>query len=761
MTKDEQERNERLEKIVSGALDRNEAERDSYLIEQCGEDAALLGEARSWLASTLGAETGFLQPPDSIVRAKPQSAVAADQGLVLGDYEVGEQIGEGGMARVYRARSRSTGQEVAIKLLSTQVGLQKRHLERFHRESLNQARLKHPGIVPVFADGTHEQWHWIAQELIEGHDLGREIELQRKQPLPNDPPNLLPREGHGERTQRIVEVVAQAAEALQYAHSQGVVHRDIKPSNLLLRPQGRVLIADFGLSRDEAMGDLTRTGEIAGSLYYMSPEQARSLRDVIDHRTDIYSLGVVLYELLALKRPFEAGTSVELIKRISESAYRPLRSRVADVPEPLEIIVDRALSRSPEQRFASMADFAEDLRRFQRGQPIRSRRPSPIQRAQEWIYRQRRWASAALLLAVLSPLGAVGLRRIDHWQTLASVTVQAAEAPDSSVDAEAQPWTIQVQQLDLRTDEVLEERELRFKERRNLRLEPGDYRFRILRGELLIHDLRVDFEASSETSLVLPSRSAPVEPTGMAYFSGGTLHLQDEGDEYRYLTLQGTPVEVAPFWLDQREVSNAEYRRFLEATGTTPPPHWDRILTPDHDDLPVVEVAWHQAKAFAEWSGKRLPTLAEWNWAARGPSLRLVPWSEQEDFEIRGNTTVSFAETFAAMQPGAPDSMQMDQYFEHVSSVDSYPEAASPEGVLNLLGNVCEWTETRVFVPQSGGASGWVPWKQGRYALGGHWSCMGPDHPEKDLRNMLLPQDLGPMDVGSSVIGFRCARAAR
>lgn len=744
-------RDARLEDLVSRALDLPLDERDAFLVFECGDDLEFLNEARSWLESSELADTGFLAPPKMARGAREAPAVTGDQALVLGDYEILEQIGGGGMARVYRGRSRRTGQVAAIKIISAHAGISERHLERFHRESLNQGRLKHPGIVPVFADGQQDQWHWIAQELVEGHDLERELRLQRREPMPNDPPNLLPRPGEPERVSKVVEIIAQAAEALDHAHQHGVVHRDVKPSNLLLRPSGRVLLADFGLSRDEAMGSLTRTGEVAGSLPYMSPEQTRSLKDRIDHRTDIYSLGVVLYELLALRRPFEAGTSVELIKRISEGPYRPLRSRVPDVPEPLEIIVDRALSRNPEQRFATMAEFAEDLRLFQRGKPIHSRKPTRGQRFKEWAYRNRRWLPDAVLIAILSSLGAIGALTLNQWQDRARVRVTMAGGSASAIaDADPESYSVGVHQLDPMTDAIISTPERNSAIGDTIRLDPGHYMFEFTHDGVLIAQLRRELASRQEVTLELGPMRAPRHLDRMVAYEGGLLQLRDEGI-YERVALEGLDVPIEPFLLDRTEVSNADYRVFLEETDTRKPEHWDQ-LGPEDDDLPVVGVTWFEARSYAEWCGKRLPTLGEWLWAARGPEGRIVPWTAEADWEPRGNILAPLPRKGLGRIP---------EYLNYVLPVSSNPDSATPEGVLNLFGNVMEFTATCVFDRGDEDPSLWREFERARYVAGGAW-WEGTDPEEmRDLRNSFKITTLEAGDRGAASNGFRCARSIR
>ena len=221
----------------------------------------------------------------------------------LGDFKILREIGSGGMATVYEAEQVSMKRRVAVKILPPHLSISTDAVLKFRREAQAGGRQSHPGIVATHAVGEHDGKHYIVQELIEGgRTLVDELEANRQAAA-------LPA-GYFRRVARLVVAIA---DALQHAHDSGVIHRDVKPANILLTNEGVPKVTDFGLAKIEDALALSRTGDFAGTPYYMSPEQAASRRMGIDHRTDIFSLAVTLYEMLTLKRPFEGETSQEVL----------------------------------------------------------------------------------------------------------------------------------------------------------------------------------------------------------------------------------------------------------------------------------------------------------------------------------------------------------------------------------------------------------------------------------------------------------------
>ena len=272
------------------------------------------------------------------------------KGLVLGDYVVLDKLGAGGMGTVYKATQRSTGQTVALKVLSTIRSPDS--AKRFQRESQMAARLNHPNIVRASEATVFNQQHYFVMEYVEGVDLSNY--LRKHGPLP---------------WQQAVQCIVQAARALEYAHSQGVIHRDIKPGNLFLTRDGVIKILDMGLARlneaadvmnGEAHGGLTQTGQVMGTVDYMAPEQALHAKHA-DARADIYGLGCSLYRLIAGELPFQGESAVEKILAHREQPIPYLRAVKSDVPPSLDAVVQRMLAKRPDDRFQTMRELADAL----------------------------------------------------------------------------------------------------------------------------------------------------------------------------------------------------------------------------------------------------------------------------------------------------------------------------------------------------------------------------------------------------------------
>ncbi len=363
-------------------------------------------------------------------------------GTPLGDFRILREIGRGGMGVVYEAVQLSLDRRVALKVLPFAAALDAKQLQRFKNEAQAAAHLHHTNIVPVYAVGSERGVHFYAMQLIEGQNLAALVDDLRRAappgskttpPRPGEEPtgpypappvsaNTSRTETHRSlgaqlstrRSDRAVEffrtiarLTAQAAEGLDYAHGMGVIHRDIKPANLLVDVRGNVWITDFGLAQFHADGGLTQTGDLLGTLRYMSPEQAGGQRVLIDHRTDVYSLGATLYELLTLRPIFDGEDRQTLSYQILHEEPPPPRSLDRSVPPELETIVLKAVSKAPAERYASARDFAEDLQRFLRNEPIRARRPTLLQRGRKWLRRHPSLLVAGMLFLLLLAAGSL------------------------------------------------------------------------------------------------------------------------------------------------------------------------------------------------------------------------------------------------------------------------------------------------------------------------------------------------------------------
>jgi WD40 repeat protein/serine/threonine protein kinase len=360
----------------------------------------------------------------------PVSADAFQPEGPLGDYRIVREIGRGGMGIVYEAVQTSLGRSVALKVLPFAAALDPRQLQRFKNEAQAAAHLHHTHIVPVFGVGCERGIHYYAMQFIAGQTLAALIRELRQQAgkekcgskTPVDgttveergPANvtrpIAPRSSFLDPAQAaffrtVATLGVQAAEALEHAHQQGVVHRDIKPANLLIDGAGNLWITDFGLARLQGDTGLTMSGDLLGTVRYMSPEQALGKGTVVDPRTDIYSLGVTLYELLTLEPAHNGRDRQEVLRQIAEDEPIPLRALNKAIPAELETIVLKALSKAGDERYASAQELADDLRRFLEDKPIRARRPSLRQRAAKWARRHKTVVRAALVVLLLAVVG--------------------------------------------------------------------------------------------------------------------------------------------------------------------------------------------------------------------------------------------------------------------------------------------------------------------------------------------------------------------
>lgn len=319
----------------------------------------------------------------------------------LGDFRLIREVGRGGMGIVYEAEQISLGRRVALKILPFAAALDPRQLQRFRNEAAAAAHLRHENIVSVHAVGHERGVHYYAMQFIDGQSLASLISEFRKPADDRTEASTVPAcrimtEGKP-RTSQWFEWVArmgrQAAIALEHAHQTGVVHRDIKPANLLLDTQGQVWITDFGLAQVANESSLTFTGELLGTLRYASPEQISGRRGVVDQRSDVYSLGATLYELLTLRPPFNSTDRHELIQQISTQPPPSPRAIVSEIPVDLETILLKTLQKDARDRYATAQDLAEDLDRYLNHRPIIARPPGLADRFLSWA---RRHPSAML-----------------------------------------------------------------------------------------------------------------------------------------------------------------------------------------------------------------------------------------------------------------------------------------------------------------------------------------------------------------------------
>ena len=458
----------RVVELVQDYLNRLEKgespDRRAY-IERYPELSAVMTECLEGLEMV---HAGLKNPEHRPASGVPELADAGQPEILpesLGDFRIVRELARGGMGIVYEAKQLSLGRRVALKVLPFAATLDARQLQRFKTEAQAAALLHHTNIVPVYAVGCERGVHFYAMQLIDGQSLAELIEQLRRQagfPILDDSPSrgpvhssyvlgndLSPPSSTASRAQeRVAEpaekrptapstasqfhaalstqhasrdakffqtaarLMLQASQALEHAHEYGVVHRDIKPANLLLDVQGILWVADFGLAQFHAETGLTRTGDVLGTLRYMSPEQAAGKKMLVDGRTDVYSLGATFYEFLTLTPIFEGREVQTILNQVLHAEPRPLRQIDKSIPVELETIILKSVSKSPDDRYRTASDLSADLLRYLSHQPILARRPSLADRVRKWSRRHPSIViSTLLVMAVVAVALLISNRR--------------------------------------------------------------------------------------------------------------------------------------------------------------------------------------------------------------------------------------------------------------------------------------------------------------------------------------------------------------
>lgn len=346
--------------------------------------------------------------------------LALEAGRVIGGYRLVRLIGKGGMGQVWEAVDPKLRRPIALKLMLPGRAASDVGRLFFAREGRAGGRITHPGVVVVHHAGEDDGIAFIAQELVEGCCSFADT-IDRHRGTTDLPPDYY---------REIAGFLAETADALEAAHAAGVVHRDVKPQNILVTPDAHPKVTDFGLARISDEPSISQMGDLAGTYAYMSPEQVTLKHLRVDHRTDIYSLGVVLYEALTLVRPFAGDTTQQIVQKILFEDPPDPRLVRSKTPRDLAVIVRRAMEKNPQRRFLSMAEFAADLRRFEAGEPIVSRPAGVLVRGGKWVRRHPTattvLAAAGTLLAVLG--AAVVLLAQARAETQRSLVFAKAEA---------------------------------------------------------------------------------------------------------------------------------------------------------------------------------------------------------------------------------------------------------------------------------------------------------------------------------------------
>jgi hypothetical protein len=619
--------------------------------------------------------------------------VSFDVPSQIGPYEIQSLIGAGGMGSVYRARDTRLNRTVAVKFLSTDgARASAAALQRFEREAQTASSLNHPHILTIHDVGECDGRPYIVTEFVDGGTL-RDWAAQRPRTW-----------------QEIVDLLAGVADGLAAAHGAGIVHRDIKPENILVGASGYAKLADFGLAKlfeapageataAETAGEPTRTGTLLGTVAYMSPEQAAG--QAVDARSDMFSFGVVLYELLAGRRPFAGASIVDELRRIASTAPEPL---APPVPARLRAIVGKALEKDPARRYQAMGEMASELRAV----PRDTARP-----AGKWRIAA---ASAALVaLAVAGAAGAVAYRRSErrHWvretavpqieklaaeerSAAAFATLQTAQDilpgdPDvtraaaaasriASITSSPSGAVVEVKDY-LAPDEpwiALGTTPLE-----KVRVPSGLLRFKVSKAGVG----EIESAPQPAASLQFDVAAAASAPAGMVHVPAGRA-----GDILSFLGVVG-PFSLPAFFVDKFEVTNRQFQEFVDKGGFTNQAFWKEPVVRDgrelrwaeamelfrdttgrpgpstwegghypegKADFPVAGVSWYEAAAYAEFAGKSLPVIAQ-------QALRLAP-SDLDKYALQlSNPAVAL--------------VRVGQF-----------QGLGPYGTYDMLGNVREWS---------------------------------------------------------------------
>jgi len=595
-------------------------------------------------------------------------------GRTLGQYEIRQELGRGGMATVYKAYQPSLGRYVAIKVLPPYHAEAETFIARFDREARAVARLEHPHILPIYDFGREGDLSYIVTKYVEGGTLkdylGQPFDLQRA-----------------------TSIVSQVASALDYAHDQGIIHRDVKPSNVLLDHGEWALLTDFGLAKMAGVSArITGSGVGIGTPAYMSPEQGQGLE--VDRRSDVYSLGVILYEMLTGRTPYEADSPLSvMVQHITKPLPSPREANPA-IPVAVERVIIKALVKDPAYRYARAGDLAVALQdAVSKSKEVSQAKASP---SAETVTKATTPSStreqtrktppsrpveptktppggkriAAAVITGIVILALVAAACVTIW-TLARPK-PATPAPTFTV-AQALTATAQT------TGAVTTPSPVATAEATATAL--------VAITETPTATPTTAPPTDTPTPTVTPSPTAmptpvsPAEPAaGTIKVFGGTEMVYVPSGKFTMGSDSGDPDEspvhtvyLDGFWIDRTEVTNAAFQKCVEAGACSRPINSSNTRdnyynNPTFADYPVIYMNHYDAEGYCRWVGKRLPSEAEWEKAARGTDGRAWPWGD----------------TFDAGKLGIGRG-------EDTARAGSNPAGASPYGALDMAGNVLEW----------------------------------------------------------------------
>lgn len=512
-------------------------------------------------------------------------------------YRIDSRIAAGGMGVVYLGTDTRLNRKVAIKVLNPILHDADDARERLIHEAKVTAKLKHPGIVPVFDVVITSSVVAIISQYIDGPTLESRIKDRTTD--------------HLQSFDEDAEIVRQIALALDHAHASRVVHRDLKPSNVILdRDSGTPMLTDFGIAKLLSQTEVLHTSAGAGTCYYMSPEQTKEHSDDITPASDVFSLGIIFYQLLTGARPYNGPTRDVVIEKIREGSVRPPRELNPAIPRDLELVCLKMLEPEMTYRYATCRELVDDLERFQQGVPVLASPPSLARRARELVYSRRQMLTVSGVLIASLAAGGYGVYRLFDTRRLMTIVTDSRDARIT-----VHKWN----PLTFRFTPYSRGRG----STHNVRVGEGMYRIAVETPQGFLEYDRII--TSESTDIEVQTTSKVADTTDMVRIELTDPTLLELGDP----EFQSRVRDVRPFLIDQHEVSCGQYKKFVDETGHPRPPIWPTPYDPAWDTLPVTTVTADDARAYAEWCGKRLPTVSEWYLAARGTSGDRYPWGNE------------------------------------------------------------------------------------------------------------------------------------
>jgi serine/threonine-protein kinase len=593
-------------------------------------------------------------------------------GTQIDRYHIIEPLGQGGMAEVYKAFDTRLEREVAIKVIRRNAfspDVLERVLKRFDREAKSLAKLTHPNIVSIIDYGEYEGSPFLVMPFLPGGTL--KARLGKPMPYAEAAALLCP-----------------IADALAYAHQKGIIHRDVKPGNILITEGGQPMLTDFGIARlldNEETQTLTGTGVGVGTPEYMAPEQG--LGREVDGRADIYSLGIVFYELVTGQKPYSADTPMAIILKQSTEPLPSPSAIQAGIPEQVDKTLFKALAKKPEDRYLSMVEFESALEQVRAGMSIQTERKE--KHVKENV-KPDVVVTSDTLGTEIKNIASKKTRKIGEQNASIEGKKQEPAAIENGIKSKKGIWA----SLGALALIVL-----------ILIIGNSTNWFKGIQAtEAPTVTSSITFTKTSEviaTSFVTATPEfrigsimvSPIDGMEMVFVPAGEFIMgSPDGVGGDYEHPQHT-VYLDAYWIDQTEVTNGKYAKCVAAGACSEPSaftSYTRISyfgNSDYDEYPVIYVSWLQAQEYCKWVGRVLPSEAQWEKASRGEDGQTYPWGEQKPEGYIFNL-VNVADQST--------NVEWKSYFSNdgygdTAPVESFTGGASPYGALNMAGNVWEW----------------------------------------------------------------------